>query len=102
MLPKASASAFLSGKNITINGRAYAAVIGQTVDAPDIDAVVLEANNWFITGTNDSLCTGTTAQRLAIPACQIKPAAQYLDTTLGYIAVYDGLTWRNPATGAAV
>jgi hypothetical protein len=27
---------------------------------------------------------------------------EFFDTTLGYLIKFDGSTWRNPATGAAV
>jgi hypothetical protein len=31
-----------------------------------------------------------------------KPGTQYVDTTLGYMVIWDGLAWRNPATGASL
>ena len=53
--------------------------------------------------------TGTTAQRPVLgvdndvmAAPQLPAGFHYLDTTLGYLVVWDGASWRNPATGAAV
>jgi hypothetical protein len=31
-----------------------------------------------------------------------KPGTPYVDTTLGYVVIWDGANWRNPATGASV
>lgn len=97
MLPKVG-GAFPS-KPITVNGRVYTPTAGTTVDAPAQDATVLEANFWFRTGGSNCLGVGTTAQR---PTTGLFTGATYVDTTLAYSVVYDGTTWRNPATGASV
>lgn len=90
-------------KNMTINGRVYTVSAGGTVDAPEQDASHLGANGFV------RICmSGTTAQRPTAKAIshggtdQLYEGMLYLDTTLGYIIVYDGGAWRNPASGASV
>lgn len=83
---------------ITVNGRAYTCALGSTVDVPDADASVMLANHWV---------TGTPAAFGGVGATSARPASPYrqqlfLDTTLGYVIVWDDTTWRNPATGASV
>lgn len=77
----------------TVNGRTYTAAAGVLIDVPDFDAFVLEANGWI--GANT---VGTTAARPTNP----KKRDRYNDTTLGYVIVWDGGTWRNLTTGAAI
>jgi hypothetical protein len=48
---------------------------------------------------------GSTAERPTASMQEPSPAgigAPFLDTTLGYVIVFDGVAWRNPMTGAAV
>lgn len=79
----------------TVNGRTYSAAVGTTLDVPDFDAQVLMANGWTAVATGG---VGTTTQRPVNPSKQ----TQFHDNTLGYVIVYDGKSWRNPATGAVV
>jgi hypothetical protein len=79
---------------ITINGRVYTCAQGSALDIPDFDAQIAIANDWTICGKT----SGTTANRPAKPS----RSDTHLDTTLGYIVVFDGFVWRNPATGASV
>jgi hypothetical protein len=79
----------------TVNGRTYSASPGTSIDVPDFDAQVLQANGWTAAAPGG---VGTTAQRPVNPA----KGAQYHDTTLGLTVTWDGKAWRNPATGSAV
>ena len=82
------------GRNYTASGP------GVVQDVPDQDAQILGANGWQIIAL-----VGTTAQRPNNPS--MTPAMpfagqEYVDTTLGAVIVFDGTTWRNAITGAAV
>lgn len=99
MLPAVVANADLCGKTRTINGRAFTAAAGTTVDAVAQDARVLQSNNWFNVAGPNSVGVGTTAQR---PTTGLFVGATYADTTTGNLIVFDGTTWRNPVTGASV
>ena len=93
----------MQARTCAVNGRTYAYASGTTVDAPACDAYELEANGWFRCGGYKCAGVGTTAQRTALATAGMTPGMTYLDTTLGYIVVFDGkATWRNPITGAAV
>ena len=73
---------------------------GVIFDVPDQDANILGANRWLILGL-----VGTTAQRPSSKDTtprQPYAGQEYIDTTLGYLIIHDGASWRNPATGAAV
>jgi hypothetical protein len=83
----------------TVNGRTYSATAGQEIDVPDFDGQPLQANGWVFvapSGPSSARPTGTVGQYPAIAGCE------FFDTTLNYVIRYDGATWRNPATGAAV
>ncbi len=88
----------------TVNGRTYNAAPGSVVTGvPGGDARKLEANGW-INGAGQGSQGDTTANRpTATASGQPLPAGtRYVDTTTGAVIVWDGVTWRNPATGAAV
>ncbi len=95
----ASAAMVAAGVVTVAYGRSYSAVAATTVDAPDQDAVVLEANGWFCTAGARVVGAGTTANR---PTTGLYVGAMYQDSTLAYPVVYDGALWRNTSTGAAV
>lgn len=84
-----------SGPNShTVNGRTYVAAIGSTLDVPDFDASVLQANGWTaVAGT-----VGATAARPLNPP----KGTQFHDTTLNKVITWDGKAWRDPASGVAV
>jgi len=83
----------------TINGRTFTAALGTTQDVLDADAAELAANGYMVVGNSQSVGVGATSAR---PATGLFIGAMYGDTTLGYITVYDGASWRNPITGASV
>jgi len=78
--------------------RVYTCAVGSYLDVPDFDAVTLLANGW--THTADvGMGAAITANR---PTTGLKRGSRFHDTTLGYDIVWDGLTWRNPTSGASV
>jgi len=89
-----------STQTISVNGRSYAAAPGAALDVIDCDANVMLANGWSC-----GMPSGPTASR---PATRLSepynayPGFFYLDTTLDLVIMFDGATWRNPVTGAAV
>ena len=101
MLPPAivNGGAVTSQQTMTVNGRTYSGAPGSVLDVPDMDARVLGANGWVKVGPS-----GTTAQRPTSTSAPLKaaPGVHYWDTTLSKMIVFDGITWRDPATGSAV
>jgi hypothetical protein len=85
--PKANAA------TLTFNGRSYSVAAASTIDVPNMDAQICAANGWVMIGGS-----GATAARPSNPYV----GQTYVDTTLGYVVVWEGAAWRNPATAAAV
>lgn len=83
-------------KSQTVNSRTYTVAAGAEIDVPDFDAWVLLADGWV--NAAPGATSGATALRPVNPAKN----TTFHDTTLGYTIVYDGKSWRNPATGAIV
>ncbi len=81
------------------NGRTYTGVPGVELDVPDFDAGILQANGWTWVAPS-----GPTSARptKALGLYQATVGMEFFDATLGYLIKFDGSTWRNPATGAAV
>lgn len=80
--------------------RVYQCSPGSTIDVPDtggffLDAPTLISNGWVPCSTSG---VGVTAARPS----DLSATSTFIDTTLGALVVYDGATWRNPVTGAAV
>ena len=88
-----------SQQSMTVNGRNYSGAPGSVADIPDVDAQVLAANGWVKVGAS-----GATAQRPTSTSAPFKaaPGAQYWDTSLSKLIFFDGVAWRDPATGNAV
>ena len=87
---------------ITVFGTTYAQVPGGVTDCPSGHVATLVQAGW----TYVSL-SGTTAQRPSQSVVLagidgLAPGLEYHDTTLNLCIFYDGITWRNPATGAAI
>lgn len=82
---------------ITVYGRTYTCAVGSTIDVPDQDAQVMTANGWFAAAAGAGGVGATTAR----PTNPTK-GQQFHDSTLGYNIIWDGKTWRNPTSGAAV
>jgi hypothetical protein len=81
--------------------RYYSASPGSFVDvsgpAGDGDAAMVASQGFL------PVCSsGTTALRLQLTGVFFKAGQLFLDTTLGLVILFDGVTWRNPVTGAAV
>ena len=78
---------------ISFSGRTYTCAANSFVDVPYTDAPTMSANGFIqVAGS------GTTAQRPTVPFS----AQLYHDTTLNMVVIFEGTSWRNPATGAAV
>jgi hypothetical protein len=87
---------------IKVHGRTYTAATGSFIDVPDFDAGHMLASGWLQLSTPQASGV-TTARPTKLPNGLILPKGYtYLDTTLGYAVLWDGLAWRNPCTGAAV
>lgn len=84
-----------AGGTITIQGRVYTAAAGVPVLMPDGDALIAGASGWTLTRQEAG---GATSARPVNPLRN----HQFVDTTVGAKIVFDGLLWRNQATGAAV
>lgn len=67
-----------------------------TVDVPDDDALVADANGWSMVARG----VGPTSGRPTWS--RDRSGWTFLDTTLGFIVIWDGLVWRNPLTGTVV
>jgi hypothetical protein len=77
--------------------RSYGAAAGGFIDAigdPSGDAATLVSQGFLLIGGS-----GTTAQR-PNGAGFLKPGFLYCDTTASLVVVWDGVSWRNPITGA--
>lgn len=101
MLPPAivAGQPVTSQQSMVVNGRTYAGTPGSAIDVPDMDGAILAANGWVKVASS-----GTTAQRPTSTSAPFMaaPGAHFWDTTLSKMVVFDGITWRDPATGSAV
>ena len=79
---------------ITVFDRVYTCPLGSYLDVPTDDGQRMTANKW----TKAADGVGATAQRPVTPW----KGMTYMDTTLGFLVVFDELVWRNPATGVQV
>lgn len=86
----------VGGGKHEINGKIYQAAEGGFLDVPDDIGRMLLSTGWVSVGANG---VGATSSR---PTTDLKKGLMFHDSTLGFNIVYDGKTWRNPATGAAV
>ena len=68
---------------------------------PDGDAAILGANGWVTVAPSGPPSARPTAA-LGSANYTASEGARFFDTTLGYLIVFAGGAWRNPATGAAV
>jgi hypothetical protein len=80
---------------LVVKGRSYTCAVGQTLDVPDFDAPVLEANGWVFTALGG---VGSTTQRPSNPPLKTR----YHDTTLSADVLYVGNgIWVHHDTGAS-
>ncbi len=91
-----------AGQTKVVNGRTYTAVANTPIDVPPQDEAVLIAAGWFRTGGRTCVGVGATSGRPLVGGGKLFHGATYVDTTLGYSVVFDGVNWCNPATGAVV
>jgi hypothetical protein len=86
---------------ITVNGRVYTPDIGATFDVPDFDSGVLAASGWVLIAPSGP-STSRPSASTTTPPYTAGIGTHFFDQTLAALIVFDGQTWRNPATGAAV
>jgi len=85
-----------SGNTIhTVNGRTYTGIVGTPQAVPDFDGIVLVANGWTLAAQGGY--GGSSARPTNPPK-----GTQFHDVTVGKIIQWDGRSWRDPTTGAAV
>jgi hypothetical protein len=82
-------------------GRTLSGTPGSYLDVSDADAIILEANGWIRIALVGPTYNRPPPTGLA-PAFCANPGTKYLDTTLGILIVFDGTSWHNPISGAAV
>ena len=85
---------------IVVNGRTYTCAANGTIDVPDFDAKIMEANGWH-PATSISTVAETTGATAARPVAPPK-GHEFCDTTVGAVIRWDGKGWRNKVTGASV
>jgi hypothetical protein len=86
-----------------INGRTYSGAPGGVYDIQDGDAATLAANGWVrVAISGPTTARPSTSQAQAPGGYSAQQNALFFDTTLDELIVYDGATWRSPATGASV
>ena len=83
------------GATTRVNGRSFTCAAGATIDVADFDADLLEVNGWTKAAAGGA---GASAARPANPPRK----TVFHDTTLGRNIVWDGKSWRDPDSGAAV
>jgi len=83
---------------IRVNGRNYACNVGSTLDVPEFDAKILEANGWINTG-GIAATVGNTASRPVNP----RIGHVHIDTTLNAAVTYTGGgVWTHHVSGGSV
>ena len=101
MMPPADPAKYAFVGTMTVNGRQYSATQGSTLDVPDFDADVLEANGWLHLGPVGPTSARPPADTLAEFVQSIGAGYRFIDTTLGAAIVFTGQGWVNAVTGAA-
>lgn len=81
---------------ITVGGRVYSCAVGSTISVPSTDGYTMSANGWIPASVGGS---GPTSSRP--DASAVSKGAEFHDTTLGKVIVFDGKGWRDPHTGAS-
>jgi hypothetical protein len=89
-------------QTLTVNGRNYTGAPGVAMDVPDFDAQVLGANGWICCcPSGPTSARPTTNPNISAPYTAA-PSSKFYDTSIGKMLIFDGATWRDPATGNAV
>lgn len=89
-------------QTMNINGRIYTGVPGVAMDVPDFDGRVLTANGWIYIAPSGPTSARPSANPNLTPPYTAAIGTDFWDTTLNKYIVFDGATYRDPATGTAV
>lgn len=92
----------LGAQTTKVNGRTYTAAPGTFLDVPDADAQVHAAAGWTKVAFSGPTGARPTTNASGGPYGVASRGMFFVDTTLSAVIVFDGATWRNPITGAAV
>lgn len=88
-------------QTIVAYGQTYTGTPGDVFDVPESHGLILAGNGWTLVSLS-----GPTSMRpdgrSDIAVNRRGPGTAYFDTTLSKPIVFDGATWRDPATGIAV
>jgi hypothetical protein len=84
------------------NGRTYSASPGAAIDVVDCDAEVLSANGWIKVAMSGTTAARPSSNLNGTPPYLATAGFHYFDSTVGKVIVFDGQTWRDPATGNSV
>jgi hypothetical protein len=85
---------------VNVNGRTYIGAPGATYDVIDGDAKVLGANGWVLICPSGSTSARPPTNQLG--GYSATQGTKFFDTTLSKLIAFDGIAWRDPATGASV
>ncbi|WP_053292752.1 hypothetical protein [Burkholderia pseudomallei] len=84
---------------VTAAGRPYSASPGNPISVPAEDAMILGGWGWILGARGNPMVTeGPSANRPTAPVVNDR----HLDYDCGLQIFWDGATWRDPITGAAV
>jgi hypothetical protein len=87
----------------TTYSRSYTGSPGQVFDIPDGDAQILGAAGWVLVCPSGPTSARPTTSSLDAPGGYVAAkGVKFFDTTLSQSIVFDGATWRDPATGESV
>ena len=91
-----------AGSPVAVFGRSYQQQPGTVLDVSASDASALAANGWFHLALSGATAQRPTQSVVLAGVDGLHAGKLYLDTTLGRLIVFDGIVWRDPATGALV
>jgi hypothetical protein len=87
---------------IQVFGNSYVQAPGTVVDVPSGHTATLAAAGWTYVALSGATSQRPTQGPALVGADGLQPGLEFYDLTLGKCIFFDGLVWRDPATGAAV
>lgn len=89
-------------QTMNINGRNYTGAPGVAMDVPDFDGRVLTANGWVYVAPSGPTSARPSPNPVLTPPYTAAIGTDFYDTSISKYILWDGATWRDPATGNAV